>query len=47
MEKKWELRSVDDFILVVPKNGVGTTQISEELARGENRTAYEKFAMPW
>ena len=47
MKKKWELRTVDDFILVVPKNGVGTTHIYEELARGENRAAYQKFVMSW
>ena len=46
IEKQRELRAVDDVILVIPKNGVGASDIYEELAGSENRFAHQKCVMP-
>ena len=47
IKKHWYLHTVDDVILVIPKNRLGANHIYEELVEGENMVAYQKDIMPW
>lgn len=44
---QWQLRTVDDVILVIPKSRFGTNHIYEEHAEGKNRVAHQKYVMLW
>jgi len=46
IKKQWELHTVDDVILVIPKNGIGARHTYKELAGGENGVFYQKSAIP-
>ena len=46
IKEQWEWRTDNDVIPVIPKNGVGTAHMCEELAGGKSRVAYQKFVIP-
>ena len=46
IKMQWESHTVDDVILVIPKNGIGARYIYEALAAGENGVAYQKCSIP-
>ena len=47
IKEQWEWHAVDDVILVIPKNGVGASDIYEKLAEGENGGAYQNCSILW
>jgi hypothetical protein len=46
IKKQWELCTIDDVILVVPKNGVDASQLNGEPPSGGNRETYQKVRWP-